>query len=156
MLEHWVLRWNLMCYQKVDRLRSKFNNYGTFDLPLLERVKASAVAAGFADQYPEWQPVKLLERLPAFGLEAAELQLLPTLDAEHGEHTFGLVHGCTFIALQRYENNACVSGQAALWQCVLVSNASKGVTSEAALLICHACLCRDCRTCHGLGARRRA
>lgn len=58
---------------------------GTYDLPLLERVKASAIAAGFEDQYPEWQFVKLLDKLPAFGLEAAELQLPPTLEDEDGE-----------------------------------------------------------------------
>lgn len=77
-----------MSFQKSERWRGRFNNYGTYDLLLLQHVKTAAATAGFQDPYPEWQPVQQSQKLPLFGLESADVQLqaaVPEGEEEQGK-----------------------------------------------------------------------
>jgi hypothetical protein len=89
---------------------STISTYGTFNLPLLERVKQAAAFANYGiDPFPQWQPMTLLgqdrAQWPSFGLEVIpKSQLAGASDAAGvGESLLALCN--SRLEVQRSNNS---------------------------------------------------
>lgn len=80
---------------------------GTYELWLIEEIKAAQAAVGVDDDYPDWKHVPLLKIMPSFGLDTTPPSLLPGATEGLGERLLcglpGLPAGLcwkTFCVLQ--------------------------------------------------------